>query len=267
MKIRLIRYFDPLTAAALGIGSSVAQGAANLVFGGMAQKQQLAGRQKSLNQDYDYWLKTNYEAQKGQMKKAGLNPGLMYGMGGGGGGQSASGAMPEAASNRGMDIAQNAQLALMKAQKENIEADTENKRKDAGKKSAETPGAEARSTMDSQEAKSREGWTSVMSKTFGDEQEARQAIAGTIGEMWKDGKLREGAEADLKAKLLANAKSDAEKREVEKGIEKIGVDIRSGELNNEILELEKDLQKDLGIDKSAPTFLKIVGRLFLKYFK
>ena len=30
---------------------------------------------------YDMWLKTNYPAQVEQMKKAGLNPAIMYGMG------------------------------------------------------------------------------------------------------------------------------------------------------------------------------------------
>jgi len=46
--------------------------------------------QRGLNQQghdlqYDMWNKTNYGAQMRHMKDAGLNPGLMYGMGGGGG--------------------------------------------------------------------------------------------------------------------------------------------------------------------------------------
>lgn len=124
---------DPVTTAALGIGTSVAQGATNLIFGGAAQKQQLAGRKESLRQDYDYWLKTNYSAQKDQLNKAGLNPGLMYGMGSGGGGQSAGGDMPQAASSGGMDIAQNAQLSLMKAQEEKLKADARKANIDADK--------------------------------------------------------------------------------------------------------------------------------------
>ena len=45
--------------------------------------------QKILNQQghdlqMDMWNKTNYGAQMRHMKDAGLNPGLMYGMGGGG---------------------------------------------------------------------------------------------------------------------------------------------------------------------------------------
>ena len=46
--------------------------------------------QRSLNQQghdlqMDMWNKTNYGAQLQHMKDAGLNPALMYGMGGGGG--------------------------------------------------------------------------------------------------------------------------------------------------------------------------------------
>lgn len=80
------------------------------------------------------WEKTNYEAQRRQMEKAGLNIGLMYEGGGAGGGTvatpSGSAGMPSA-NNTGMGIsegtAMGAQLELLKAQKENIEADTKNK--------------------------------------------------------------------------------------------------------------------------------------------
>lgn len=262
----------PLAEAGLAIGVNAANAGGNLIFGEIQQRRQLEGQKKALAQQnaaaYDMWLKTNYSAQRHQLEKAGLNPGLLYGMGGGGGGQTgSSSAMPSAQNVGQMDIASAAQLALLKAQKENIEADTANKKADAGKKGAETPGAQADSEMKGQERDSRKGWTSVMSKTFGDEQEARQAIASTINEMWVEGKLKEGAEADLQSKLLANAKSEAERNAINKGIEKMKVDIKTGELNNEILELEKDLQKELGIDKNSPTFLKVVGRLILKYFK
>jgi hypothetical protein len=87
------------------------------------------------------WEDTNYRAQAEQMRKAGLNVGLMYGMGGGAGGSTgnaggsasvgsvqihapdAQGAM----SGMGMSLMNAAQVALLKAQKENVEADTQNK--------------------------------------------------------------------------------------------------------------------------------------------
>ncbi|AXH73270.1 MAG: DNA pilot protein [Microviridae sp.] len=256
-----------LGMAGVGAAAGVVNNVMDIAFGGMRQKQQLKGQKKALEQqneaNYDMWQKTNYGPQKEQMKAAGLNPGLMYGMGGGAGGQSmGASAMPSAGAQGGggMDIGAAAQIALIREQARGLKIDND-------KKLAETPGAGAQSDMTVQERDSRKGWTSVMSKTFGDEQEARQAIASTIGEMWKDGKLREGAEADLKEKLLKNAKTEEEKKAIMKGIEKMGVDIRTGQLNNEILELEKEMQTELGIDSKSPTWLKMIGRLFMKYFK
>ena len=68
----------PLGTAALGIGSEIASGVGNLIFGEFQQKQALRGQQKALAQQnaaaMDIWEKTNYKAQMGQLEKAGLNP-------------------------------------------------------------------------------------------------------------------------------------------------------------------------------------------------
>lgn len=77
----------------LGLAASAGMGlvdnVSNLIFGKAIQKQQLEGQRKSLQQQnesaLDLWNKTNYEAQKAHMENAGLNPGLLYGMSGGGG--------------------------------------------------------------------------------------------------------------------------------------------------------------------------------------
>lgn len=74
---------------------------------------------------YQQWLRTNYPKQIEMMKKAGLNPALMYAKGGPGGttgsqtGGSASGG--QAVGMAPMDVAN---LSLVKAQKEKIEAET-----------------------------------------------------------------------------------------------------------------------------------------------
>jgi hypothetical protein len=91
----------------------------------------------------DMWNKTNYEAQIAQMKKAGLNPALMYGMKGGGGtttgsqsGGSASGGSAsggQAPNKQPMDIGNIIQAALAAAQIKNIEADTKLKETNANK--------------------------------------------------------------------------------------------------------------------------------------
>ena len=159
----------PLGTAALGIGSEIASGAGNLIFGEFQQKQALRGQQKALAQQnaaaMDIWEKTNYKPQMEQLEKAGLNPGLIYGMGGAGGTLGGASGSVNSGTNQiqGMGIQGAMQLALMKAQKENIEADTANKLAGKGKTEAETPGAAARSTMDAQEAEIRKQWHKVLS--------------------------------------------------------------------------------------------------------
>ena len=107
-------------------------GLGNQIFGEMNQARELRGQRKALAQQnaaaMDIWEKTNYKAQMGQLEKAGLNPGLIYGMGGSGGTLGGSSATAQGAAGTGsMDIAGAAQIALLNAQRENIEADTENK--------------------------------------------------------------------------------------------------------------------------------------------
>ena len=53
------------------------------------QNLQIAGNKETtdynMSKQLEMWRNTSYSAQMEQMKKAGINPGLMYGMGGGGG--------------------------------------------------------------------------------------------------------------------------------------------------------------------------------------
>lgn len=107
------------------------------------QDMQMKGQKEmalfNYQQQMKMWNETNYKAQVAQLNKAGLNPGLLYGMSGAGGAttgaaQGQGPGMGEApkgggeAMGMGIVGAQTAaQLALLKAQKENIEADTANK--------------------------------------------------------------------------------------------------------------------------------------------
>lgn len=138
--------------------SAIVQGASTMLGMGLdntRQKQQYQnqvdlmgiqqGHQMALNkqgqeiaqQNWDY---TNYENQKKHMENAGLNVGLMYGSAGQGGqstsasgGSAASGQAPTINnSNAQMGLQLGEQLQLMKAQKENIQADTVLKEKEAG---------------------------------------------------------------------------------------------------------------------------------------
>jgi hypothetical protein len=81
----------------------------------------------------DTWAKTaSPQAQTANMREAGLNTGLMYsGAGGGGGATTQAGSVPSQHIDQqplGMSMQQVQGLQIGKAQKENIEADTEKKK-------------------------------------------------------------------------------------------------------------------------------------------
>lgn len=106
---------------------------------GKLQEQQISGQKQmtdyNISKQLQMWKDTSYGAQKTEMQKAGLNPALMYGMGGGGGqstgnasGTVNGGNAPQGGGEAMGMIQQQMNLQLLKAQKENIEADTENKK-------------------------------------------------------------------------------------------------------------------------------------------
>lgn len=115
------------------------------------QNLQIAGNKQMLDyqmqKELEMWNATNYSAQKEQMKKAGINPALLYGMSGGGGttigggsggvsgGQAPSGGR-EVQELLGMGLQRRQlelQAELQKAQIDNINADTKKKNVEAGK--------------------------------------------------------------------------------------------------------------------------------------
>jgi len=135
-----------LPAAISGAGGLLGIGLSNSQNQQQYQNQQsLMGQQLNnqmlLNQQghqmqKDMWDYTNYENQRKHMEKAGLNPGLMYGMSGGGGvttgsqsGGSASGGQAPGFNNEltgmGLQLGQMlANIELTKAQTEKVKEDT-----------------------------------------------------------------------------------------------------------------------------------------------
>lgn len=120
----------------MGIGSAIggiAQGLGSILTIG-AQKRAATKqfeRQKELQEhagekQMDIWNRTNYGAQVDHMKRAGLNPALMYGMGGGAGGTTGSVGTGQANQENVMDIGGAvAQNRLVQAQVENLKAQTQ----------------------------------------------------------------------------------------------------------------------------------------------
>lgn len=100
-----------LQAGANALSQQQGQKAQERLIGMMSQK------------EMGMWQATNYPAQVDQMKKAGLNPGLQYGMSGGGGTTTGSGTAPTPFAYNPVQISE---MALMDAQRAKLEAETRN---------------------------------------------------------------------------------------------------------------------------------------------
>lgn len=224
------------------------------------------------------WEKTGYGAQKEQMKKAGINPALMYGMGGGGGqtiggpaAQSGGAHAPagggEMTSAMGMGIQAIAQAKLLQAQKENIEANTENIKADTANKPKQGANIDADTVNKTiqkilleyggKEAERQWNINKELSlQEYGakaDEYEAKSAIAAQIVKLHEEGTMQKMTEAELTNKLKDIGLKDAQ--------------ITGKNLENAILKLEKEMQETFGLDKGSPGLLKMIARLVLGYIK
>lgn len=116
---------------------------------GKLQAQEIAGQKEmtdyNMMKQLEMWKNTSYGAQMEQLKLAGLNPGLIYGMGGGSGGQTGqstgnvTGGHAPAGGGEALAMGmQMMNMQLMKAQAEKLNAETENLKTTTGKTGAET---------------------------------------------------------------------------------------------------------------------------------
>lgn len=263
----------------------------------LMDKQQAMNQQMALfnqKQQMEMWEKTGPQGQMEQIKKAGLNPALMYGTGGGQGGttQAAQAAPVSGGSYHGdnpgagagqLGIQLGAQLALMQAQKENIEADTKNKLEQSGLNAAQAinapltgeqikaqtknlSAAEPGITAASNEAKDyyeqvKKPNRGIEAKTWEDELGARQATAETIYEMWQEGKLKEKSLADVEQAVLQNAKTFQETRNIQKTFDLIQANLKGTDLENAMREIDLENLK-IGVGKNANTAERILGTIY-----
>lgn len=213
------------------INSAIGQGM-GLIFGGIQDRRQreqakklgeIQGGQNRQQADYEQKLAMDMmdkygtmSAKRKQMEDAGLSVGLMYGGGGGGGATMPSSAGVAGVSGNtsdggvartGMGMQMAAQMALMNAQKENIEADTENKKAGAGKTTIETTGVAADNRMKEVGAKVAEATEDEQKyKIQGESKSA--SVKGVIDEMMQKTVMKriesEAIGVDLDNALIRN---------------------------------------------------------------
>lgn len=122
----------------IGVGSQVLGNVMGINNAQQMNAMQMQGQRDmavfNRNQQMQLWRDTNYKAQAEEMRKAGLNVGLMYGKGGGGGATAAAtpgNVSAQSVNNTGGNALQGMAMAsqanLNKAQIENIQADTAKK--------------------------------------------------------------------------------------------------------------------------------------------
>lgn len=247
-----------ITAAGMGISAAIAKGKDNRQIRqqGRLNEQQIEANTKMLQiqneMGLDMWKKTGPVGMMDELKKGGLNAGLMYGMGGAGGQSLGSGSAnvgaAKAPSGSGRETEEVTgmamQLALLDAQKKNIEADTELKRQEAGfvptksenvkattgKVISETSGQELKNKFDS------ESMTDRLSQVNNDaviaSQRRQQEINNTdVSDATKKDRIKE-IQAHSAGELLRNAltivqskKGNSDIKVNEKQIEKLAADI------------------------------------------
>lgn len=265
---------DNLGGAILGMGIGAWNDARQIKQNERQQKQNLYYDTIWMNRQQkaalEMWEATGYKGQKRQLIEAGLNPGLMYGMGGGGGattgpsaGRSGMGA-PTDTGAIGMGIQAGIQAALAKATIENTKAQTDKTRVETEKiAETDTPNVEADTAnkilqgiilkFGGQEAERQWNINKELSlEEYGaksNELEQRKAAANTLAKLYEDGTMQKMTEAELENKI----KDLGLKTE----------QIKGKKLENAILELEKNMQEKLGIDRGGPTWIKMIGRLIL----
>lgn len=146
---------DPIIGAGLGMVLGQYNDNRQIDQQKRLQSMQIEGQKEMANysqkQQKEMWDYTNYENQKKHMKNAGLNPALMYGMGGGGGTSVGSGASSSIGSGSapvgGQEVKQSMEIAMqMKAQTELLQAQKDSILIDNKKKTTEIPKIEEDTT-------------------------------------------------------------------------------------------------------------------------
>lgn len=240
-----------------GLNAAMSAGAANEQWGNQLKLMEIQNRyneqmaKNNQQRNKDLWDYTNYENQKKHMKAAGLNPALMYGMGGGGG-VSANGA-------QGQGVTQPTDRSVemgLKQQGLGLQLASIASQVDLNKSQTEKNEAEAE--------KIRGVDTRVQEATIDN------LIAQTSSEKVKKGLILgqirvADAEEELKRNMADWTKDKADEtrwniKSLQKGIDKLAEEINGMKLDNEL----KEKTIDNKVRESALTLQNLMAEILLK---
>lgn len=240
-----------------GLNAAMSSGAANEQWGNQLRLMDIQNRyneqmaKNNQQRNKDLWDYTNYENQKQHIKNAGLNPALMYGMGGGGG-VSASGA-------QGQGVTQPTDRSVemgLKQQGLGLQLASIASQVDLNKSQAEKNKVEADKIA---------GVDTDMQKATID-----NLIAQTSNEKVKKGLILgqirvADAEEELKRNMADWTKDKADEtrwniKSLQKGIDKLAEEINGMKLDNEL----KERTIDNKVKESALTLQNLMAEILLK---
>lgn len=240
-----------------GLNAAMSSGAANEQWGNQLRLMDIQNRyneqmaKNNQQRNKDLWDYTNYENQKQHIKNAGLNPALMYGMGGGGG-VSASGA-------QGQGVTQPTDRSVemgLKQQGLGLQLASIASQVDLNKSQAEKNKAEA-------------------DKIAGVDTDAQKATIDNLIAQTSNEKVKKGlilgqirvadAEEELKRNMADWTKDKADEtrwniKSLQKGIDKLVEEINGMKLDNEL----KERTIDNKVKESALTLQNLMAEILLK---
>lgn len=240
-----------------GLNAAMSSGAANEQWGNQLRLMDIQNRyneqmaKNNQQRNKDLWDYTNYENQKQHIKNAGLNPALMYGMGGGGG-VSANGA-------QGQGVTQPTDRSVemgLKQQGLGLQLASIASQIDLNKSQAEKNKAEAE-------------------KISGVDTRAQEATIDNLIAQTSNEKVKKGlilgqirvadAEEELKRNMADWTKDKADEtrwniKSLQKGIDKLTEEINGMKLDNEL----KERTIDNKVKESVLTLQNLMAEILLK---
>lgn len=240
-----------------GLNAAMSSGAANEQWGNQLRLMDIQNRyneqmaKNNQQRNKDLWDYTNYENQKQHIKNAGLNPALMYGMGGGGG-VSASGA-------QGQGVTQPTDRSVemgLKQQGLGLQLASIASQVDLNKSQAEKNKVEA-------------------DKIAGVDTDLQKATIDNLIAQTSNEKVKKGlilgqirvadAEEELKRNMADWTKDKADEtrwniKSLQKGIDKLAEEINGMKLDNEL----KERTIDNKVKESSLTLQNLMSEILLK---